>query len=134
MGFWMDHSDVSWRLDLTDLGGRTMILVVTFLFTSFVHAKAILITIWVGSVLLAAEYQGSNIDGEQYDALAKNRTQGSQWYRVKVEFDGDEVTIYLPDGGLIRLDLDDEEIDDPSDIDARDGESGDWWILDVDGL
>ncbi len=50
-----------------------MILVVTFLFTSFVHAKAILITIWVG-VLLAAEYQGSNIDGELYDALAKNRT------------------------------------------------------------
>ena len=111
-----------------------MILVVTFLFTSFVHAKAILITIWVGSVLLAAEYQGSNIDGEQYDALAKNRTQGSQWYRLKVEFDGDEVTIYLPDGGLIRLDLDDEEIDDTSDIDARDGESGDWWTVDVDGL
>ena len=114
-----------------------MILVVTFLFTSFVHAKAILITIWVG-VLLAAEYQGSNIDGELYDALAKNRTQGSQWYRVKVEFDGDEVTIYLPPGlphgGSIRLDLDDEKIDDPSDIDARDGESGDWWILDVDGL
>ncbi len=111
-----------------------MILVITFLFTSFVHAKAILITIWVGSVLLAAEYQGSNIDGEQYDALAKNRTQGSQWYRVKVEFDGDEVTIYLPDGGLIRLDLDDEQIDDSSDIDARDGESGDWWTVDVDGL
>jgi len=115
-----------------------VILVITFLFTSFVHAKAILITIWVGGVLLAAKYQGSNIDGELYDALAKNRTQGSQWYRVKVEFDGDEVTIYLPPGlphgGSIRLDLDDEKIDDPSDIDARDGESGDWWTVDVDGL
>ncbi len=53
---------------------------------------------------------------------------------MKVEFDGDEVTIYLPDGGLIRLDLDDEKIDDPSDIDARDRASGNWWILDVDGL
>jgi len=81
-----------------------MILVVTFLFTSFVHAKAILITIWVG-VLLAAEYQGSNIDGELYDALAKNRTQGSQWYRLKVEFDGDEVTIYLMRKSMIHLTL-----------------------------
>ncbi len=88
---------------------------------------------WVG-VLLAAEYQGSNIDGELYDALAKNRTQGSLWHRVKAEFDADDVFIYLQGGSRIRLMLDDEQIDDPSDINARDRDSGDWWILDVEGL
>ena len=53
---------------------------------------------------------------------------------MKVEFDGDEVTIYIPQRDSIRLDLDDEKIDDPSDIDARDLASRNWWILDVDGL
>jgi len=76
------------------------------------------------------------IDGELYEARARNRTLGGSWYRVEVEFDGDEIIVHFTRHGLgrVHLTLDDEKIDDPSDIDARDRASGNWWILDVDGL
>ena len=76
------------------------------------------------------------IDGKLYDARARNRTLGGSWYRVEVEFDGDEIIIYFTRHGLgrVHLTLDDEEIDDPSDIDARDRERGNRWTIDVDGL
>jgi len=74
------------------------------------------------------------IDGELYDARARNRSQGSSWYRVKVEFDGDEIIIHFRLGGRVHLTLDDEEIADPSEIHARDRDRGNRWTIDIEGL
>ena len=92
------------------------------------------VSICVFSALLAAEYQGRNIDGELYDARVKNRTRSSVWYRVKVEFDADKIIIYFREGGRVRLTLSDEEIDDPSDIEAKDRDRGNYWMINVEGL
>ncbi len=81
----------------------------------------------------AAEYQGRNVDGELYDATAYSYSTG-KYYTVSVEFDGDEAVIFFPKGGLLRLTLDDEEIDDPHGISAFDYEHSVYWDLDVDGM
>jgi hypothetical protein len=82
---------------------------------------------------LAAEYQGSDIDGTMYDASAFSYSTG-KYYSVQVEFSGDEALVYFSNGGHITLTLDDEEIDDPHDISAFDYNKGAYWDLDVDGL
>lgn len=79
----------------------------------------------------SAEYQGRNIDGERFFATAYSHST-SKYYNVEVEFDGDECTIYFSKGGNITVTLDDEEIDDPSDIPAYDYKRNTHWDLDVD--
>jgi len=80
-----------------------------------------------------AEYCGENIDGQSFSASAFSYST-SQYYYVDVEFDGDEAIISFSNGGHLRVTLDDEEIDDPSDISAFDYRRGVYWDLDVEGL
>jgi hypothetical protein len=81
----------------------------------------------------AAEYNGRNIDLEEYDCTAFSYST-SKYYQVTVEFDGDEATITFSNGGRLTLTLDDEEIDDPSSISAFDYKKSTYWDLEVDGL
>ena len=85
------------------------------------------------SVLFAAEYQGRDLDGEVYNATAYSYDTGN-FYNVTVTFSGDDATIYFPKGGHITVTLDDEGIDDPSNISAYDYNKGVFWDLDVEGL
>ena len=85
------------------------------------------------TVASAAEYNGRNIDGEEYDCTAFSYST-SKYYQVTVEFDGDEATVTFSNGGRLTLTLDDEEIDDPSSISAFDYKKGTYWDLEVDGL
>ena len=81
----------------------------------------------------AAEYNGRNIDGIEFDCSAYSYDTGN-WYYVTVEFSGDVATITFSHGGYITLTLDDEEIDDPGSIDAYDYDKGIYWELEVDGI
>jgi hypothetical protein len=83
--------------------------------------------------LSAAEYQGEDIDGQTFDATAYSYST-SKYYSVQVEFEGDEVIIYFPNGGHRTLTLDDEEIDDPHSISAYDFSRTSYWEIDVDGM
>ena len=82
---------------------------------------------------IAAEYCGRNIDGETYAASAFSYDTGKYYY-VDVEFSGEEVTIFFSNGGFINVTLDDEEIDDPTSIEAFDYSKGVYWELEVEGL
>ena len=92
-----------------------------------------LLTFLLASTIYAAEYQGRNIDGIEFDCTAYSYDTG-KWYFVTVEFDGDEATITFSNGGHITITLDDEVIEDPSSIDAYDYDTGVFWELDVDDL
>ena len=92
---------------------------------------ALVVTLSFSSELSAAEYQGSEIDGESYSCTAFSYSTG-QYYYLTCEFSGDEVIIYFPKGGNITVSMDDEEIDDPSSISAFDYNKGNYWDLDVD--
>ena len=81
----------------------------------------------------AAEFQGEDVDGRAFDATAYSYSTG-RYYDVEVEFDGDEATLSFASGGMLTVTLDDEEIDDPSSIDAFDYARGVYWELDVEGL
>jgi len=83
--------------------------------------------------LLAADYNGSVIDGNTYDCTAFSYDTGN-FYNVTVDFSGDEATIYFNNGGHITITLDSEEIEDPNSISAYDYSKGVFWDLDVDGL
>lgn len=83
------------------------------------------------NLLLSAEYNGVNIDGDTYNCTAYSYSTGKYYY-LDVEFDGDEVILYFPKGGKIRLTLDNEEIEDPSNISAYDYKKRTYWDLDVD--
>jgi len=85
------------------------------------------------STIYAAEYNGKNIDGIEFDCSAYSYDTGN-WYYVTVEFDGDEATITFSNGGYITLTLDNEVIDDPSAIEAFDYDKNVYWELEVDGL
>lgn len=81
----------------------------------------------------SAEYNGRNIDGERFSANAYSYDT-SKWYNVTVVFDGDEARIRFSNGHTLKLDLDDEEIDDPHNISAYDYDHSVYWDLDVDGV
>src|SRR5205809_614708 len=78
----------------------------------------------------AAECNGDDIDGELLSATAYSHSTGN-YYRVQVEFSGDDVTVYFRNGGYRRLTLDDEDIDDPTSISAYDYDRGTYWDIDI---
>lgn len=77
----------------------------------------------------AASYNGVDIDGNTYSCSAYSYDT-SEYYDVDAVFDGSKVTLYFQNGGKRTLDLDDEDIDDPSDISAYDYDNGVFWDLD----
>ncbi len=83
--------------------------------------------------LLAAEYQGRDIDGETFDCTAFSYGTGN-YYFGQVEFDGNEAIFYFSSGGHIILTLDDEDIEAPDSVPAFDYKRGVFWELDVNGL
>lgn len=81
----------------------------------------------------AAEYLGSDIDGELFSGEAFSYSTG-KFYFVDVEFSGSDAYLYFPKGGYIIVSLDDEEIDDPSNISAFDYKRGNFWEISIDNL
>ena len=79
----------------------------------------------------AAEYLGNDVDGDAFDCVAFSYST-SNYYNLVCEFDGDDVILYFPNGGHIRVTMDSDEIDDPSSISAYDYDRGVYWDLDVD--
>lgn len=79
----------------------------------------------------AAEYMGSDLDGESYSCTAYSYSTGNYYY-LTCEFSGDEVIMYFPNGGYIYVSLDSDMIDDPGSISAYDYDKGNYWDLDVD--
>lgn len=82
-----------------------------------------LIGLLLPTLSYSAEYLGKNVDGVEYDCTAYSYDTGNYYY-VNVEFDGDEATITFDNGGYITVTLDDEVIEDPSNIDAYDYSKG----------
>ena len=78
----------------------------------------------------AAEYNGTDIDGNEYSCSAYSYDTGN-YYDVTVEFSGTVVTIYFDNGGYIVVNIDDEIIDDPDSISAYEYNKGVFWDLDV---
>lgn len=103
---------------------------------SAIRLMAILVPVFLLTVPIsfarAAEYNGHDIDGEEYDATASSGATGHS-YSVQVEFEGDDAVITFSNGGTRSITLDDEEIDDPHSISGTDSD-GVSWELDVDGL
>ena len=95
--------------------------------------QVVSLCLMLSAVPFAAEYNGENIDGQSFDATAYSYDT-SKYYNVTVEFQGDEAIVFMPNGGRIRLTLDDEEIGDPHSIQAYDYHRSVYWELDVDGL
>jgi hypothetical protein len=83
------------------------------------------------STCVAAEYQGSDVDGESYSCTAYSYST-SNYYNLTCEFSGDEVTLYFPNSGHINVSMDSDEIEDPSAISAYDYNKSAYWDLDVD--
>lgn len=79
----------------------------------------------------AAEYLGNDVDGESFSCTAFSYST-SNYYDLVCEFDGDDVILYFPNGGHIRVTMDSDEIDDPSSISAYDYDRGVYWDLEVD--
>ncbi|MFI5305303.1 MAG: hypothetical protein ACHQYP_10990 [Nitrospiria bacterium] len=92
--------------------------------------SAILFTIQLAS---AAEYNGKNIDGEEYSGTIYSYDTGS-YYDVDVEFENDEATIHFSNGGQRTIALDNQEIEDPGSVSAYDYQSGTFFDLDVSSL
>lgn len=78
----------------------------------------------------AAEYNGQSIDGRRFEAEVYSYSRGS-YYTLEVEFIRDQVIIYFPRGGRIVVDLDDEVIEDLSDVSAWTLKHG-FWDIDLD--
>ncbi len=83
--------------------------------------------------MLAAEYDGVDLDGNTYSCTAFSYDTG-KYYQVEVEFSGSDVTVTFANEHLIELSMDDDEIDNPHSISAFDYINGVNWDLDVDGL
>ncbi len=79
----------------------------------------------------AAEYMGSDVDGESYSCTAFSYATGKYYY-LTCEFSGDELILYFPNGVHISVSMDSEEIDDPSSISAFDYNKGNYWDLEID--
>jgi hypothetical protein len=80
----------------------------------------------------AAEYQGQNVDGPHYFAFARSLTTG-KYYSAKVVFHRDYASVRLESGKMVNLILDDQSVEDPEEVLAKDPH-GRWWALSVDGL
>jgi len=81
----------------------------------------------------AAEFKGRNLDGESFSATAFSYDTG-KFYTVDIEFDGTEAVLTFDNGNTLTLELNEEEIDDPSSVSAFDYDSANYWDLDVEGL
>ena len=93
----------------------------------------IILAIVLTSTSQAAEYKGRNVDGRSFSATAFSYDTGKYYYG-EVEFNGTEATFTFSSGKSVTLEIDDEEIDDPSNISAFDYEAANYWDLDVDGV
>jgi hypothetical protein len=102
---------------------KTIIVVVLFSVTILISLHSI----------HAAEYKGKDIDGETYSCTAYSYSTGKYYYGT-VRFYGDEAVLYLRNLGRVVLTLDNEEIDDPSLIEAYDYKRGVYWELEVNDL
>jgi hypothetical protein len=87
------------------------------------------ITFYFPVMVSGAEYNGVTLDGNEYSCTAFSNDTGN-YYNVVAEFNSDQVIITFSNGGYRTLSMDDEEIDDPSDISASDEENGVYWDLD----
>lgn len=65
--------------------------------------------------LIAAEYQGKNLDGRKLAAKAYYQKTGGV-YDVQVQFKEDLAILYFTDGSQVRLKLGRQRINDPSNI------------------
>ena len=65
--------------------------------------------------ILAAEYQGKNIDDRKLPAKVYYQKTGGV-YDVQVEFKGDRAILYFTDGSQVTLNLGSARINDPSNI------------------
>ena len=88
----------------------------------------LLLTVRLG----AAEYQGKNVDGPYYFTFARSLTTG-KFYSAKVVFHRDYASVRLESGKIVSLILDDQSVEDPEEVLAKDPD-GRWWALSVDGL
>lgn len=98
-----------------------------------VALKLAILTLVIALPCWAAEYKGRDIDGQSFSATAFSYDTGKYYYGT-IEFDGTEATFTFSNGKTVTLELDDEEIDDPSSISAFDYEAGNYWDLEVDDL
>jgi len=89
------------------------------------------LTLCFCTVSRAAECNGINIDGQDFDATVFSYST-AKYYYVTVEFDGDECIIKFPKGGRIRVSLDDEEIEDCHSISAFYYKTATYWDIDLD--
>lgn len=64
---------------------------------------------------LAVEYQGRNLDGKKLAAKAYYHATGGV-YDVQVRFDGERATIYFASGERITIQLNQQVITDPKNI------------------
>jgi len=92
---------------------------------------AAVLALGISASTYAAEYMGSDVDGESYSCTAFSYSTGKYYY-LTCEFSGDDVILYFSNGGHIIVTMDSEEIDDPSSISAFDYRKGSFWDLDVD--
>ena len=90
----------------------------------------ILLLSFLSTYSYSAQYNGDDIDGITYDCTAFSYETGNYYY-VSVIFYGDEAQLIFNNGGYITIVLDDEVIEDPSDISAFDFNKGSYWILDI---
>ena len=81
----------------------------------------------------AAEYLGGDVDGVLYSATAFSYSTNKVYY-VDIEFSGNDVYIFFPNGGQITLALDNEEIDDPNSISAFDFRKSSYWEISVNNM
>lgn len=65
--------------------------------------------------VIAAEYQGKNIDGKKIPARVFYQQTGGV-YDVEVEFNGDRATLHFTDGSQVILNLASPNINDPTNI------------------
>ncbi|MFI5141802.1 MAG: hypothetical protein ACHQII_05555 [Bacteroidia bacterium] len=94
-------------------------------------SAVIFATILLFESVYAAEYQGSDVDGNSYTCTAFSYGTGKYYY-LTCEFSGTDIYLYFANGGHIVVSMDDQEIDDPSSISAFDYNKGNYWDLDVD--
>jgi hypothetical protein len=78
----------------------------------------------------AATYQGRSVDGHRYHGDIVNHDYGA-YRNVEVRFQGEKAYIYFAAGGRLVLFLEDEEIQNPHSIPARDPRRGITWEIDV---
>lgn len=87
--------------------------------------RALFFLLVLSGLASGATYRGQNIDGKDYSATT--RILG-EVVAIRVQFSGKTVRVVM-DGKVIEMELDSEEIKDPSAIRAHDGRRE--WVLNV---